>query len=133
MLLNPFITIIAGKYWDFYFFEVNMPAGIPFHKDHTQTCHHLSFIVFCALNLVQSLHILLRSRKAKTSSKKLKLLSLACLSTSSSEYHKLLSVFPPGGEATPCASSVRDSVFAAPGRHSPTHTKLQQFSTNKAE
>jgi hypothetical protein len=89
MLLNPFITIIAGKHWDFYFFEVNMPAGIPFHKDHTQTCHHLSFIVFCALNLVQSLHILLRSRKAKTSSKKLKLLSLACLSTSSSEYYKL--------------------------------------------
>ena len=65
MLLNPFITIIAGKHWDFYFFEVNMPAGIPFHKDHTQTCHHLSFIVLCALNLVLSLHILLRSRKAK--------------------------------------------------------------------
>ena len=86
LLLNPFITIIAGKYWDF---EVNMSAGIPFHKDHTQTCHHLSFIVFCALNLVQSLHILLKSRKAKTFSKKLKLLSLACLSTSSSEYYKL--------------------------------------------
>ena len=61
------ITIIAGKDWDFYFFEVNMRAGIPFHKDHTQTCHHLSFIVVCALNLVLSLHILLRSRKAKTS------------------------------------------------------------------
>ena len=79
LLLNPcgFITIIAGKDWDFYFFEVKMRAGIPFHKDHTQTCHHLSFIALCALNLVQSLHILLRSRKAKTSSKKLKLLSLA--------------------------------------------------------
>ena len=39
------ITIIAGRDWDFYFFEVDMRAGIPFHKDHTQTCHHLIYCV----------------------------------------------------------------------------------------
>ena len=125
------ITIIAGKDCDFYFFEVNMRAEIPFHKDHTQTCHHLSFIVFCALNLVQSLHILLRSRKAKTSSKKLKLLSLACLSTSSSEYHKLLSVFPPGGEATPCASSVRFCVCGAGPPLTDSHKIANSFQRTK--